>query len=102
MPRMRTLTCFLPSPALGRLDDGLTLDLALEPGEELGVLAALDLVGPHHERVLVGLDVVVLAHADRCEPETPVQLLGGAVREPHLECEAARLTRDRFTRQHDQ
>src|SRR2546430_68635 len=45
------------SPSLGLLDGRLALDVALESGEELGVLAALDLVGPHHERVLVGLDV---------------------------------------------
>src|SRR6266536_2439050 len=100
MPRMRTLK--VVSPALGLLDDRLALDLALEAGEELGVLGASDLVCPHHERVLVGLDVVILPHTDGREAESPVQLLGGAVRQTHLEREAARLTRDRFPRQHQQ
>ena len=39
----------------------------------------VDVVGPHHERVLVGLDVVALADPGRREAEAPVQGLGRLV-----------------------
>src|SRR5215467_4075147 len=81
-------------PAPGRFHHRLTLDLALDPFEEVRVLGPLRLVRPHHERVLVGLGVVVLPYADGREAEPAVELLGGAVREPHLEREAARFARD--------
>ena len=63
--------------------------------EQLGVLGRVDLVRPHHERVLVDLLVVVLAHADRAEAELAVEVLRGAVRHPHLEREARGAAGDR-------
>ena len=53
----------------------------------------VDLVRPHHERVLVRLGVVALAHADRAEAEPAVQLLRRRVRQPDLERERGRLAR---------
>ena len=63
-------------------------DGALDRVEQLGVVGLVDLVRPHHERVLVDLLVVVLAHADRPEAEASVQLLRAEVRHADLEREA--------------
>ena len=73
MPRMRI------SAAPASLDDGLAGKPRSIAVEQRRVLRAVDLVRPHHERVLVGLRVVALAHADRAEPEPPVQLLRAAL-----------------------
>ena len=54
------------------------------PCEQLLVRGRVDLVGPHHERVLTGVGVVALADADRHEAEPPVHLLRGLVRQPRL------------------
>src|SRR5688572_6706628 len=86
MPRMITVD----------ISQGLILHLG-RPGyagfdriEEPGVLLAADVLGPHHEGVLLGLGVVVLPHADGPEPEPPVQVLGRLVAEPDLQGEARR------------
>src|SRR5581483_2145533 len=84
MPRMFTVV----------LSQGLVLHLGgagyavLDGGEEPAVVVAGDVLGPHHEGVLLGLGVVVLAHADRPEPETPVQVLGRLVGQAHLQRQA--------------
>ena len=75
---------------------------ALDAVEQRGVLGLVDLVRPHHERVLVDLRVVVLAHADRREPEPPVQVLRAVVRHPDLERERRRVPRDRLAREREQ
>src|SRR5687768_12274960 len=55
--------------------------------EPLSVRGEIDVVGPHHDRVLVGLGVVVLPHPGRREAERAVQLLGARVAHPDLERE---------------
>ena len=50
-----------------------------------GVRGRADLVGPHDQRVLLELLVVVLAHADRPEPVPAVQPLRAPVRDADLE-----------------
>src|SRR6516165_4390316 len=75
IPRMAacvSVTALTALPARGRsrlrcslpvLDDRGTGHVRLEPGETLGVLGRVDVLGPHHQGVLVRLLVVVLADA---------------------------------------
>ena len=73
----------------------------LEPGKQPRVLGRVDVVDPHHQRVLVGLLVVVLAHAHRREPEAAVQLLRALVRHAHLEGEVVGAAHERLARERD-
>ena len=77
------------------------LHAVLDAFEQRRVIVAVDLVHPHHERVLTGLLVVVLAHADRGEAEAPVQELRALVRHAHLEREVAGVARQRLAREHE-
>ena len=54
-------------------------------GEAGRVLLRVDVVGPHHEGVLTGDRVVVLAHPDRGESETAIERLRRLVVGRHLE-----------------
>src|SRR6266542_3826593 len=56
-----------------------------EAFQEVLVLGPVHVVHPHDQGVLVRLLVVVLAHADRAEPEPPVHPLRAPVRHPHLQ-----------------
>ena len=53
----------------GPLDAGPAGNVGGEPAEPLGVGGGVDVVGPHHDGVLLGLDVVALAHAGGREAE---------------------------------
>ena len=81
------------------LEDGLAGDGRLDAIEQLGVVGRVDLVDPHHQRVLAGLLVVVLADADGSEPESPVEELRARVREPNLEREVPRVAGERLVRE---
>src|SRR5438270_3532974 len=61
----------------------------LQGVEAAGVVVRVDVVHPHHQGVLVGLGVVVLADAGGLEPEPVVERLGDAIGDPHLEGEVA-------------
>src|SRR5437763_6475421 len=86
----------IPRMFTAGLSQGLVLHLGgageavLDGGEEPGVLVAGDVLGPHDEGVLLGLGVVVLPHADRPEPKTPVEVLGRLVAQPHLQRQGRR------------
>src|SRR5262245_49960038 len=81
MPRMRTVS----GPAAEPLDDRHAADRPLDPRKQTPVRRLAHLVRPHDERVLAGVRVVALAHADRGEAETLVHLLRATVRQPDLE-----------------
>jgi hypothetical protein len=55
-------------------------------GEQVGVRLAVQVVGPHDQRVLTGLGVVLGAHSDRREAEPRVQALRPAVVDADLQC----------------
>ena len=75
---------------------------ASSPSSSARVLGSVDLVRPHDQRVLAGVGVVALAHADRLEAEPPVHLLRALVRQPDLERERRRSARDRLAREREQ
>src|SRR3954451_21250306 len=81
---------------------GVRGELALDGGQELRIRGLVDVVRPHHDRVLVDLLVVVLAHADRDEPELAVEVLRSPVGDPHLQGEALRAPRDPLAREPEQ
>src|SRR6185437_2208016 len=73
-PRSRRTTsrcrgCARSGPAAETVEDGRARDPARYPREQPAVRRFADLVRPHDERVLAGVAVVALAHADRVEPE---------------------------------
>src|SRR5947207_5093684 len=78
----------LRSPRPWLLHDRAPGDVRVDLVETLGVLVAVDVVGPHHQRVLVRLDVVVLADATGPEAELAIELLSRLVADPDLEGEA--------------
>ncbi len=57
----------------------------LEGVEATGVVGLIDVVGPHHQRILARVGVVVASHPGRGEPEGPVEGLGLGVVGPDLE-----------------
>ncbi len=70
------------------VQEGHPGDPGLDAFQPLAVVGAVDVVGPHHQRILVRLDVVVLPDAGGGEAELAVELLGGDVGHPHLQGEA--------------
>ena len=82
-------------------NDGLARQHALDRVEQRGVLGLVDLVRPHHQRVLVDLLVVVLAHADGREPEAAVHVLRADVRHAHLERDRGGAALDRLAHEHE-
>ncbi len=73
-----------PIPSPRTVTPGTAASISVERPRERRLV---DVLGPHHQRILVRLDVVVLPDAGGPEAEASVEVLGPGVADPHLEGE---------------